>query len=150
MLTLNLKSGEYLTIGKDIAVRVVEQPGSSFQVSVKAPRELQILRGEVLERTEKRPAGLSKQAPKSAAKQTHDAKQLQKMAEKKARVEAERRQIVEEQAAVTKQLKDILIRMDALADSNESQVGMKEILSELELLHFRLDGLVEVNREAKD
>ena len=52
MLSLQMKSGEYLTIGENIAVQVF-QAGSSFRVSVQAPREIPILRGEVRERTRK-------------------------------------------------------------------------------------------------
>ena len=64
MLSLQLKSGEYLTIGEDIAVQIF-QTGSSFRVAVKAPREIPIVRGEVLERQgEDRPlpAGAGRQA----------------------------------------------------------------------------------------
>ena len=50
MLSLQLKSGDYFTIGEDIAVQVFQQHGSTFQVKVKAPREIPIARGEVLER----------------------------------------------------------------------------------------------------
>ena len=51
MLSLQLKSGDYLTIGDDIAVQIFQQSGSAFSVAVKAPREILILRGEVLERS---------------------------------------------------------------------------------------------------
>ncbi|MCI8554002.1 MAG: carbon storage regulator, partial [Clostridiales bacterium] len=39
MLSLQLKSGEYFTIGDDIVVQVFHD-SSSFRVQVKAPREL--------------------------------------------------------------------------------------------------------------
>lgn len=58
MLTLRLKSGEYLTIGDDIAIQVFRQAGDSVEVAVKAPREIPVLRGGVLERSGKRPVGL--------------------------------------------------------------------------------------------
>ena len=48
MLSLQLNSGEYLTIGEDIVVQVFG--GSAAKVAVQAPRELTILRGEVRER----------------------------------------------------------------------------------------------------
>ena len=55
MLFLQLKSGEYLTIGEDIAVQVFH----GIRVAVKAPKEVSILRGEVRERNgEARPEGL--------------------------------------------------------------------------------------------
>lgn len=54
MLSLNLKDGEYLTIGDDIVIQVFTS--STIQVHVTAPKDRAILRGEVLERNgEKRP-----------------------------------------------------------------------------------------------
>lgn len=59
MLFLQLKSGEYLTIGEDIAVQVFRDTGDRIRVAIKAPRDIAILRGEVLERNgAKRPDGL--------------------------------------------------------------------------------------------
>lgn len=59
MLFLQLKSGEYLTIGEDIVIQVFRETGDKIRVAVKAPRELSVLRGEVLERTgEDRPSGV--------------------------------------------------------------------------------------------
>ena len=43
MLSLQLKSGDYLTIGDEIAVQIFQQPGGAFSVSVKAPREIRNL-----------------------------------------------------------------------------------------------------------
>ena len=71
MLSLQLKSGEYLTIGDEIAVQIFEESGSTFRVAVKAPREIPILRGEVLERTGERPGGLREKRPKSPSAQAH-------------------------------------------------------------------------------
>ena len=59
MLCLQLKDGEYLTIGDDIAVQVFRGPGPQIRVAVCAPRELTVLRGEVRERNgAARPKGL--------------------------------------------------------------------------------------------
>ena len=59
MLFLQLKSGEYLTIGEDIAVQVFQETGDRIRVAVSAPRDLAILRGEVRERNgAQRPDGL--------------------------------------------------------------------------------------------
>lgn len=59
MLCLQLKDGEYLTIGENIAIQVFRGPGAQIRVAVKAPKELTVLRGEVLERNgARRPEGL--------------------------------------------------------------------------------------------
>lgn len=57
MLFLQLKDGEYLTIGDDIVIQVFTN--STIKVSVQAPKDMTILRGEVLERNgQERPACL--------------------------------------------------------------------------------------------
>ena len=67
MLSLNLKDGEYLTIGDDIVVQVFTN--STIRVFVKAPKDKPILRGEVLERNgEERPDCLFD--PKAKKKKT--------------------------------------------------------------------------------
>ncbi|WP_161847054.1 carbon storage regulator [Pseudoflavonifractor sp. 524-17] len=59
MLFLQLKSGEYVTIGDEIAVQVFQDTGSKIRVAIKAPKEVSILRGEVRERNgAERPEGL--------------------------------------------------------------------------------------------
>lgn len=49
MLSLNLKDGEYLTIGDDIVVQVFTN--STIRLFVQAPKDKAVLRGEVLERS---------------------------------------------------------------------------------------------------
>ena len=58
MLTLRLKSGEYVAIGSEIAVQVFRQKGNSFELAVKAPREVPVCRGQLYERKNPRPEGL--------------------------------------------------------------------------------------------
>lgn len=59
MLFLQLKSGEYLTIGEDIAVQVFQESGNRIRVGIIAPKNLPVLRGEVRERNgESRPEDL--------------------------------------------------------------------------------------------
>lgn len=72
MLSLQLKDGEYLTIGDDIVVQV--SANSAVRVYVTAPKDKPILRGEVLERNgEERPRCLfDPKAKKKAAKQSPD------------------------------------------------------------------------------
>lgn len=50
MLCLNLTPGEYMTIGGDIVVQLDRVSGDRCKLVVQAPREIPILRGEVLER----------------------------------------------------------------------------------------------------
>ncbi len=51
MLCLNLSPGEYLTIGENVVVQMDRISGESCKLMIQAPREISILRGEVLERT---------------------------------------------------------------------------------------------------
>lgn len=68
MLFLQLKEGEYVTIGEDIAVQVFQESGGRIRVGVKAPRDLTVLRGEVRERNgAARPKGIIAPEPKTAA-----------------------------------------------------------------------------------
>ena len=50
MLCLNLTLGEYMTIGEDVVVQLDRISGDSCKLMVQAPREIPVLRGEVLER----------------------------------------------------------------------------------------------------
>lgn len=51
MLCLTLTPGEYLTIGDDVVVQLDRMTGDRCKLVIQAPREVPILRGEVLERT---------------------------------------------------------------------------------------------------
>ena len=51
MLKLSLTPGEYLTIGEDVVVQLDHISGDRCKLVIHAPREVPILRGEVLERT---------------------------------------------------------------------------------------------------
>ncbi len=50
MLTLGRESGEYVVIGDDIVIQVVEV-GSQLRLAIDAPREMRIERGENYEKT---------------------------------------------------------------------------------------------------
>ena len=134
MLSLQLKSGEYLTIGDEIAVQIFEESGSTFRVAVKAPREIPILRGEVLESTGERPGGLREKRPKSPSAQARDAQRLRERTE-------QRRRAASEQAAVTRELRSILARLDELAPAHDRD-GLRKTL---DALRARLDGIPEAN-----
>ncbi len=85
MLSLQMKSGDYVTIGNDIVVQVFRDSGPQFRLSIKAPREVPIVRGAVRERGgEERPEGLQKRGPKkSPSDQIHSARQLEKLAKRR-------------------------------------------------------------------
>ena len=51
MLCLNLNQGEYLTIGEDVVVQLDHISGDRCKLMIQAPKDMAILRGEVLERT---------------------------------------------------------------------------------------------------
>ena len=84
MLSLQLKSGEYLTIGDNIVVQIFKTNSTQFQVSIQAPREVPIVRGEVGERNgSARPDSLHTRPPKkSPSDQVHDAQRFQRRAQR--------------------------------------------------------------------
>lgn len=83
MLSLQLKSGEYITIGDDIVIQIFEQSGSTFRVAIKAPREVPILRGEVHERSGDRPDGLHKRRPQSPSERKYNRKHREEWEQKR-------------------------------------------------------------------
>ena len=48
MLSMQLKSGEYLTIGEDIVVQVLKT-GDVFRIAIEAPKSMDIRRSKVQE-----------------------------------------------------------------------------------------------------
>ena len=83
MLSLQLKSGEYLTIGDNIVVQIFQLHGSAFRVEVTAPREIPIARGTVLEREGgKRPEGLRSKKPSQPSRQIYNARKLDSLSQK--------------------------------------------------------------------
>lgn len=50
MLKLQLKTGEYVTIGSDVVVQMDSVSGDRCKLMIQAPKEVPILRGELLER----------------------------------------------------------------------------------------------------
>lgn len=51
MLALTRKVGERIVIGDAITVTVVDVKGDSVRISIEAPKEVRILRGELLDAT---------------------------------------------------------------------------------------------------
>ena len=51
MLCLSLTPGEYVTIGEDVVVQLDRMGADRCKLAIHAPREVPIVRGEVLERS---------------------------------------------------------------------------------------------------
>ncbi len=50
MLFLQLKTGEYMTIGGSVVVQLSDASSSHCKLMIEAPREIPVVRGELLER----------------------------------------------------------------------------------------------------
>ena len=50
MLMLQLKTGEYITIGENVVIQVNEVSSGRCKLMIEAPRDIPIVRGELLER----------------------------------------------------------------------------------------------------
>ncbi|WP_322174244.1 carbon storage regulator [Acutalibacter caecimuris] len=112
MLSLRLKSGEYFTVGEDVVVQVFRQKGDSIEVAVTAPREVTILRGELLEVTEKRPEGLREKDYKRRSEVAHNAKRMENIERKRT-----------ERAAACRQVADILDKMESNAPQLQGEIA---------------------------
>ena len=58
MLSLGRNPGEYLVIGEDIVIQVVSMEGD-LRLSIDAPKNVSIVRGEVYEKCHDKPSCLS-------------------------------------------------------------------------------------------
>lgn len=50
MLCITMRRGEYITLGDDIVIQVERLNSERVHLNVSAPRQVAVLRGEVLER----------------------------------------------------------------------------------------------------
>lgn len=50
MLVLGRRPGEYIVINDNIIVKVVKDEKSGLRLAIDAPRDIKIIRGEILER----------------------------------------------------------------------------------------------------
>ena len=124
MLSLQLKSGDYLTIGDEIAVQIFQQPGGAFSVSVKAPREIPILRGKVLERSgDDRPDCLRDRAPKRPSVRARNARNMAAFAKRK-----------EQETAAVQEMRSILARMDSMAEAGALRQEIGALRAHLETI----------------
>ncbi|MBR2131859.1 MAG: carbon storage regulator [Oscillospiraceae bacterium] len=116
MLSLSIKSGEYITIGDNIVIQVFRE-GPDARVEVKAPRELTILRSEVYERSGKKPGGLFDKRPKSSSELVRNAKRADKMAQRKEFFDEQKQQEEQKKRAHTQELLSIAGQMERLAQT---------------------------------
>ena len=122
MLSLSLKSGEYITIGNEIVVQIFRE-GPDARVEVKAPREMTILRSEVLERSSRKPEGVFTKRPKSCGEQIRNAERLEKLARKKESREVQRQQLL----TIAKEMETLLEASDSIA----LKAGIQELSTRL-------------------
>lgn len=54
MLVIGRKPGEYVMIGKEIMVKVVRSVEGDLRLAIDAPREVNIVRGEIFENKEQK------------------------------------------------------------------------------------------------
>ena len=110
MLSLQLRSGDYLTIGDNVIVQVFRGTGAQIRVSIQAPKEISILRGEVREQQgSQRPEGLLVHPPKpSPAAQVRAARQREALTQR----HTARRQAERERADAVAQMRTILDRLE--------------------------------------
>jgi len=130
VLSLNLKSGEYLTIGEDIYIQFFKHSSTAFRASIHAPKNVTILRGEVYERTEARPEGLHEKPYKSPSERRYDKRHYEEWMKRRALREAEHQKKAEEKAAVLQELSDLAAHMNDLIAS-QGGTAVKEALTRL-------------------
>ena len=53
MLVLGRRPGEYVVINENIIVKVVKDEKSGLRLAIDAPKDIKIVRGEILERERK-------------------------------------------------------------------------------------------------
>lgn len=124
MLSLQLKSGEYFTIGENIAVQVFKQSGSTFRVEVKAPRELTILRGALHEKGSERPEGLLDYQPVAPSRRRRNSENAEEV--------ARRRAARETQSDALREIRRIVEHMSKTADG-KTQSDIKALSAQLDL-----------------
>lgn len=113
MLSLNLKSGEYITLGDNIVVQIFQGAAhDTFRVGIDAPREVTILRGSVLEREKDRPDSVRDSLPRhrSPADRKRSATQQEKVAAKREFFDAKRREAQAEKDAFLRDMRALLER----------------------------------------
>ncbi len=138
MLSMQMKSGDYITIGNNVIVQVFKESGPQFRISIKAPREIPIVRGKVLERSgNERPEGLrDKGVKKSPSDMRHAAIQRQKRLER----QKERRERAQE-------LDTAMGEMTGILDNMAESPALRE---EVNALRAQLERIARASEEVRE
>ena len=118
MLSLQMKSGEYVTIGDNISVQIFEKSAHLFQVSIQAPREIRILRGKLHERTGEKPDGVFEKPVKSPSEKRDSARQMEKWTEKQKKRQKEM-EFMREMQAFTNRMEALVTAHGDAADRDK-------------------------------
>ena len=82
MLCISMKAGDYFTVGGSTVIQYDRLSGERVHLTVNAPREVPILRGEVLERNGgQRPACVMETSPRFVRQLPWDHKKKQALAD---------------------------------------------------------------------
>ena len=82
MLCITLLPNEYLTVGSDIVIQYDRLSGERVHLAIHAPREIPIIRGEVLERQGgRRPDCVTNMAPRHVRQLPWNSQKKQALAE---------------------------------------------------------------------
>ncbi len=136
MLSMQMKSGDYVTIGENVVVQVFKESGPQFRISIKAPREVPIVRGKVLERSgNQRPEGLrDRGVRKSPSDLAHAERHKQKQLERKAERSYRAKELAEAMGEMTNALK-------SLSDGSSSQEQVLALHTQLARIACATDAL---------
>ncbi len=128
MLSLQMKSGDYLTIGEDVIVQVFKDSNAKFRVSITAPKEIPILRGAVREREGgARPDGLRKGVLPSPSSRRYAARRMEQYMQKL----EERHHANEIRAEAVARLRSIL---DTAELPSDLRLALNEQVERIELV----------------
>jgi len=145
MLLLNLKSGEYLTIGEDTYIQFFKHSSSTIRAAVHAPRDVLVLRGAVHERTGERPKGLSDtdRLPKSPSECKYDARHYEEWIKKREAREREIQHEMEERDSALRELTAIADNIEELIAENGSRTvktKLNDVCARINALGFAQNG----------
>lgn len=130
MLLLNLKFGEYLTIGEDTYIQVFKHSESSFRAAIHAPKDVPIRRGAVRERTQD-------DAPAASSARRDGAKHYEAWAREKELRQTELRRESAERESAMRELSELAENMEELI----AESGSRAVKARLNAVCERISAL---------